>query len=84
MEDNTETQEWFESLAKLMPTNADAADIVQIIGSVLAVYEIGDPGQASLICVEAASTYNQFLEGKEGELAIAALEAALRADGELH
>lgn len=57
-------------LRELLPEEAGTEELVHIIGSILANYDINDKGDVCFICVAAASSYNEFLHihGKgEGE-----------------
>ena len=48
-------------LRELLPEEAGTEELVHIIGSILANYDINDMRHVSFVCVAAASSYNEFL-----------------------
>lgn len=63
---STWTKEKAEQLRELLPDEARTDELVFIIGSILAYYDITDMKQVSFVCVAAASNYNEFLS-RDGE-----------------
>lgn len=55
------TNEKAEQLRELLPDEAGTDELVFIIGSLFAYYNIDDMKDVSLVCVAAAASYNEFL-----------------------